>query len=38
MSAAPYTDAGWIILNNSKDGYIEETVDTILLRLGLSGN
>ena len=36
MSAAPYADAGWIVLDNGKDGDVEETVDRILERFGLS--
>lgn len=38
MTAAPYAEAGWIILDNSKDEGVEETVDAILERIGLSGN
>lgn len=38
MTAAPYAEEGWIILDNSKEGGVEETVDTILERIGLSGN
>lgn len=36
MTAAPYAENGWIVLDNSKDGDVEETVDTILRRIEVS--
>jgi hypothetical protein len=38
LTAAPYADAGWIVLDNSQDGGVEEIVDAILERIGLSEN